>query len=165
MILLDSWSGHNSKTVNDVTPNNKLVLVKTIPSGTTGRIQPLDVFGFRVWKNFVRQFSDKVLPLGEDINLHLRNNIIKIQSLTHNQLSSPWYRNLFLYAWFKCGHTLEKPGRFDNPVEFILKQSSGHRCEAACCTNFAAFRCSWCKKYLCFLHFFMEYHFCQAYQP
>jgi len=47
-------------------------------------IQPLDVYGFRIWKNFVRTFSDR-----DDINLHLRNNIIKLQSLTHIQLSSP----------------------------------------------------------------------------
>jgi len=46
-------------------------------------IQPLDVYGFRIWKNFVRTFSDRVLLLNYDINLHLRNNIIKLQSLTH----------------------------------------------------------------------------------
>jgi len=45
---------------------------------TTGMIQSLDIYGFRIWKNFARTFSDCVLLLNYDINLHLRNNIIKL---------------------------------------------------------------------------------------
>ena len=58
-----------------------------MPKGTTAKIQPLDVFGFRIWKNFDRHFSDSVILMNSDENLHLRNNIIKLQSLVHNQLS------------------------------------------------------------------------------
>ena len=72
-----------------------------IPKGTTGKIQPLDVFGFRIWKNFVRYFSDSVILMNSDVNLHLRNNIIKLQSLVHNQSSSPRYINIFKQGWFK----------------------------------------------------------------
>ncbi|KYQ49481.1 hypothetical protein ALC60_11447 [Trachymyrmex zeteki] len=87
------------------------------PKDTTGKIQPLDVYGFRIWKNFAKRFSDTVLLLESNINLHERNNIIKLQSLIHNQLSSPRYHNLFKYSWFKSGYTNERPEEFENPVE------------------------------------------------
>jgi len=48
----------------------------------------LDVYGFRPWKNLL-YFSDLVILHNYDINLHLRNNILKTQSLIHNQFSSP----------------------------------------------------------------------------
>ncbi|CAD6208878.1 GSCOCG00010700001-RA-CDS, partial [Cotesia congregata] len=83
---------------------SKNLEIMIIPKGITGNIQPLDVFGFRIWKNFVKHFSDSVILMGQDLNLHLRNNIIKLQSLTHNQLSSPRYRDLFKYSWFKSGY-------------------------------------------------------------
>ena len=68
----------------------------------TSKIQPPDVHGLRVWKNYVRRFSDDVLLYEEDINLHLRNNIIKLQSWIHNQLSS-LYTNLFRIPGIKVG--------------------------------------------------------------
>ena len=49
-----------------------------MPKGTTGKIQPLDVFGFRIWKYFDRHFSDSVILMNRDVNLHLRNIIIKL---------------------------------------------------------------------------------------
>lgn len=59
-------------------PQNKIINIKKIPTGTTGKIQPLDVYGFRIWKNFVRTFSDNVMLMDHDMNLHVRNNIIKL---------------------------------------------------------------------------------------
>ena len=75
-------------------------------------VQPLNVYEFRTWKNYVRHFSDSVILLDYDLNLHIRNNIIKLQSLVHNQLSSPSYHSLFKYSWFKSGYIAEKPGEF-----------------------------------------------------
>jgi len=40
------------------------------------KIQPLDIYGFRIWKNFVKRFSDTVLLLESNINLHTINEII-----------------------------------------------------------------------------------------
>ncbi|XP_044594057.1 uncharacterized protein LOC123271728 [Cotesia glomerata] len=105
LLLIDSWTGHCPQVVQSVKPTNKDTEVMILPKGTTGKIQPLDVFGFRVWKNFVRYFSDRTVLMNLDINLHLRNNIIKLQSLTHIQLSSPRYINLFKYSWYKSGYT------------------------------------------------------------
>ena len=103
MLLLDSWTGHCERSVHEQKPEGKDIVLKSITKGTTSKIQPLDVYGFRVWKNYVRRFSDDVLLYEEDINLHLRNNIIKLQSLIHNQLSSSRYTNLFQYSWYKIG--------------------------------------------------------------
>ena len=64
-----------------------------ILEGTTGKVQPLDVYGFRIWKNYVRHFSDSVVLLDYNLNLNIQNNIIKLQSLVHNQLSSPRYHS------------------------------------------------------------------------
>ncbi|KAL1516408.1 hypothetical protein ABEB36_000326 [Hypothenemus hampei] len=125
-------------------------------------IQSLDVFGFRVWKNFVRKFSDAVLLHNYDINLHARNNLIKIQSLVHNQLSSPRYINLFKYSWFKSGYIEERPPEFENPVEYSFYTVSA-KCDL--CDQVAIVRCGWCKKNLCFKHFFDENHYCKTYNP
>lgn len=145
-------------------PKNKKITLKIIPKGTTGKIQPLDVFGFRIWKNYVKHFSDAVLLMNEDLNLHLRNNIIKLQSLTHNQLSSPRYRNLFKYSWYKSGYIDTKPDDFENPVEFGFGKRSNIHCEIDGCTNVAIVKCSWCKKSLCLKHFFHDYHYCSHYK-
>lgn len=66
-----------------------------------GIIQPWDIFGFRVYKNYVRHFSEFVILNEIDVVLHQRNNIIKMQSLVYNQLCSPRYKELFKYGWFK----------------------------------------------------------------
>ncbi len=79
-LLLDSLITYNDKNlINRVTPSNKQLEILTIPQ-TTGLIQTLDKYGFRLWENFVR-FSDPVLFDGQDVNLYHRNNILKLQSL------------------------------------------------------------------------------------
>ena len=117
-ILFYSWSGHCTKAVKEAKPVNKEIKFFKIPKGTTGNIQLLGVFGFQIWKNFVRHFSDNVILMNSDVNLHLRNNIIKLQSLIHNELSSPRYINIFKQGWFKSNYIDKKPENFDNPVEF-----------------------------------------------
>ena len=87
----------------------------------TTKIVPLDVFGFRIRKNFVL--------MDHDVNLHLRNNIIKLQSLTHNQLSSPRDVNHLKYSWHISGYITARPEKFENPVEFGFGESCTPHCE------------------------------------
>ena len=82
--MLDSWSGHCTEAVEREIPDDKNIRLFKIPEGTTGKIQALDVFGFRIWENFVRHFSYSVILLDKDISLHVRNNVIKSQSLVYN---------------------------------------------------------------------------------
>ena len=84
VLLLDSWSTQNESNILDRKPPNKEIIVKTIPQGTTGMIQPLDVYEFRIWKKFVRTFYDLVMLYEYEVNIHLRDNILKIQALAHN---------------------------------------------------------------------------------
>lgn len=163
LLLLDSWSGHCSDIIQEMKPADKDVASMIIPKGTTGRIQPLDVYGFRIWKNFVRRFSDTVLLHNYDVNLHLRNNIIKLQSLVHNQLSSPRYKSLFQYAWFKSGYIDERLENFPNPVDFAFDRCSVMKCSV--CGAVPMIRCSWCKKAFCLKHFFHDHHCCDKYEP
>ncbi|CAK9825615.1 hypothetical protein ANTRET_LOCUS3585 [Anthophora retusa] len=161
VLILDSWSGHCNKTVNEVTPEGKNVKLFIIPKGGTKYVQPLDVYGFRTWKNFVRRFSDIVLILNHDINLHARNNIIKLQSLVHNQFSSPRFQNFIKYSWYKSGYIDEKPNASQNPVEYCYSVENEPRCHI--CGDVAIIKCAWCKKSLCLKHFFDEYHYCRNY--
>ena len=163
MLLLDSWTGHCERSVHEQKPEGKDIVLKSIPKGTTSKIQPLDVYGFRVWKNYVRRLSDDVLLCQEEINLHLRNNIIKLESLIHNQLSSPLYTNLFQYSWYKSGYVENRLGDFESPVDFAFGENTQIKC--AYCDQIPVVRCSWCKKHLCLKHCFHEYHYCDKYEP
>jgi len=84
VLCLDSWTGQTEKKFENVEKNNREITVKKIPAGTTGMIQPLDVYTFRLWKNFLKLFSDLIMLHEFENNLHLRNNILKLQSLIHN---------------------------------------------------------------------------------
>jgi hypothetical protein len=161
VLLLDSWSGHCPAVVRDNINSNKNVEIKTIPPGTTGQIQPLDVYGFRTWKNFIRHFSDMILLMEPDLILHQRNNILKLQSLVHNQLSSPRFKNFFKYSWFKSCYLNERPNAFENPTDYCFKKYEMARCEI--CGDVAIITCAWCEKSLCLKHFFHEYHYCDTY--
>lgn len=48
LLLIDSWSGHFPQAVQKATPSNKNIHLLEIPKGTTGKIQPLHVFGFHI---------------------------------------------------------------------------------------------------------------------
>lgn len=118
------------------------------------------MYGFRVWKGYVRKFSDQIILDNYNIDLHARNNIIKLQSLVHNQLSSPKYTNLFAYSWYKSGYVDTKPEHFEHPVTFAFatfQDQYSVRCSV--CGERARIRCSWCNEAFCFKHFFDEYHY------
>ncbi|XP_076235658.1 uncharacterized protein LOC143180031 [Calliopsis andreniformis] len=45
---------------------------------------------------------------------------MKLQSLTHNQLSSPRFHNMFKHSWFKSGYLENRPDRYENPVDYCF---------------------------------------------
>ena len=157
LLLLDAWRGQCEQTILANKPLDKNVSLQVIPEGTTKFIQPLDVFTFRQWKDFVRKFSDSVLIHEYDIILHLRNNILKLQSLVHNQFSAPRYINMFRYAWYKSGYLDEHPGEFKTPANYSFSANENIYCDI--CQGIAFIRCGWCNKTLCFKHFFSDYHY------
>ena len=95
--MLDSWTGHCPNIIQRNRPDSaKDIVLLTIPAETR-KIQPLDVFGFRLWKNFIKHFSDVVMLLNLNVKLHSRNVTLKLQTSMHNQFSSPRFTNLFKY--------------------------------------------------------------------
>lgn len=166
LLCLDSWTGQTEKNFENVEKYGKDITVKIIPAGTTGMIQPLDVYTFRPWKNFLKQFSDLVMLYDFKINLHLRNNVLKLQSLTHNQFSSPRFINMFKYAWYKSGYTSEKPPRCGTPATYCFQN---HEISCKFCDEAAVMKCSWCTISMCMDHFFdIEFktkpHLCYNYK-
>ena len=118
----------------------------------------------RMWKNFARKFSDRVLLDGLDVNLHLRDNIIQLQSLIHNQFSSPRFKNFIKYAWFKSGYKVDRPPPFKTPVQICFNLTD-ETCQNDCsqCSDGVFIICSWCLYPFCFNHFFIENHICNNY--
>lgn len=121
---------------------------------TTGRVF------FRPWKNVVRKISDIFILENINIKLHLRNNIIKLQSLVHNQFSSPRFKNLIKQAWYQSGYLPNNPDDFLTPTEFCFVNIN--KCCSLCNTS-SSIKCAWCTKCFCIHHFFIEYHYCKLY--
>ena len=165
LLFVDSWSTYkDAKIIKDSTPDKKHVQIRFIPPGTTKYVQPLDVMFFRQWKNFARKITDKIILHEIDINIYQRNNIIKMQSLIHNQFSSPRYKNLIKYAWHKSGY-INRPEKFDDPTTFSFNLFDEIiSCKFTKCMDVGFMKCSWCCKILCFNHFFVQYHFCNIFE-
>ncbi|EZA57988.1 hypothetical protein X777_01996 [Ooceraea biroi] len=84
LFIADSWSSNkNDKLWNSLVKKyrNEIQLQKMIvPPGTTGMVQPCDVFFFRQWKSFTRHISDAV-----EVNskIHLRDHFLALQAFVH----------------------------------------------------------------------------------
>ncbi len=85
-----------------------------------------------------------------DVNLNDRNNIIKMHSLIHNQLSPPSFHGMIKYSWFRSGYIIENPGKFQNVIQVCFKFT-----ELVCyqCSEGVFIICSWYKFPLCLTHF------------
>jgi len=138
------------------------IQIRRIPKLTTGRIQPLDKYGFRPMKNFFRKISDLISLLQVEVTLRLRDNIIKLQSLAYNQMCSPRYQEMFKYGWYSAGYLRVHPECFQTPVEYSFPPSLGE-CDTETCGEPAFLRCGWCSKDLCFKEFFVNYHLCEEF--
>jgi len=161
--LVDSWATYNDReAIRSVTPEGNEFEILQIPPKTTAVIQPLDVYFFRTWKDIAKRFYDHVLLHNLNINLHHRDNILKLQSLIHNQFSSPRFKNSIKYAWFKARLLDSRPKSFQNCSEFCFRNLDSH-CLTEMCDVISFIRCGCCKNSFCFCHFFNDYHFCETY--
>lgn len=162
LLLVDSWTTYNDQqAIDNVKPGDKNVKILRIPPKTTPLIQPLDVYFFRMYKNFVRRFYDRVELDDIQVNLYHRDDILKLHSLVHQQFSSPIFSNFIKFSWYKSGYIKDRPPKFKTPAEHCFDHDE-EDCFSDCsqCTNGVFIKCSWCFKSFCFKHFFIEYHFC-----
>lgn len=129
-----------------------------IPKKTTDRIQPLDVFYNRQMKSIMRHAYDRVVLDQLPISMITRDNIIRLVSLTHSQMSAEIFRDLIGYAWYASGYVDSHPGVFKT-VDEVCFDINADSCQVTNCDQSPFICCSWCNKILCFNHFFIEYHF------
>ena len=77
LLLVDQWTSfRDHETIQGLVPNGKQVIVKNIPVGATSEIQPLDVFFFRILKNFVRRIHEHVKIHVPNSRIAKRENIL-----------------------------------------------------------------------------------------
>lgn len=158
LLFLDSWSGQTDPTSIDEAFNENIQCeLLQIPPKTTADIQPCDKYFFRQWKYFYQMCFDRVAIDQLQVDLRLRNNILKLHSLIHNQLSSDRFARMIKYAWYSCGYIKQDPGPFEN-VRNICFSFEVDSCSVAGCDDGSFICCSWCDKILCFHHFFVADH-------
>jgi hypothetical protein len=157
LLLSDCWGAQGANDIYDKLTNIKRL---EIPKKTTSMIQPLDVYFNRQYKVIVRKLHDYVRLYNVDINLAQRNNIIKMSSLIYNQLSSKVFNRMIQFAWFQSGYLKIDPRPFQN-VNEVCFSIVNYSCDIKNCDGTTFICCSWCKKSLCFSHFFVDYHFHQ----
>lgn len=90
LILADSWSGHSKQSQKNGLLHIGVKFLQ-IPPQTTDKLQPLDVNFNRQLKLFYNRIMEE--SFYEDMlhNVTSREGVLNVQSLMHQQLSSPLY--------------------------------------------------------------------------
>ncbi|CAF1547985.1 unnamed protein product [Adineta ricciae] len=135
LLLSDSYPGQSREEL--YLPENcggKKVTRLQIPQNTTDDLQPLDCYFNRQIKNFLKACYHRVALDELDIHLHERNNIIRLVSLMHHQLSADVFTPMIKYAWFSSSLLREDPSPFVNVNQVCFPSSETHmECEENHC--------------------------------
>lgn len=154
-LLLDQWSGFKQMIEEN---NPEEVQIHMIPAGATGLCQPLDLFYFRPKKSVVRTVVNQALFEREEFKPGQRLNILRTQSLIHNQFSAPRFVDFHREAWYKGGY-ISKPESFVSPRQYCLTLTN-YTCQIESCTNISFWKCAYCTNHLCFDCFYFKFHYC-----
>lgn len=92
ILVVDALCTQQDQTLYQL--NNKQINLISLPGKSTEHLQPLDCYGFRQWKIFVKNFTEFVELTDYDIDLHLRNNVLRLQSLILNQFQSDKFNRM-----------------------------------------------------------------------
>lgn len=163
LLVGDALNSYKDRTeINNAKPAHKEYTMEILPKGTTGMVQPLDIYFFRLYKAFTRRITDYMNMHHADVLMHLRNNILKLQTAVHFQFRSPRFKNCIKFAWHKSGYINESvnhiaPRQFCFDLDNIPDWTD--------CDRPAFIRCGWCKEYLCSEHFFISenFHYCNQF--
>lgn len=150
LLLSDCWGTQGDDEIYKNLSNVKRL---EIPKKTTSMIQPLDVYFNRQYKVIARKLYDYIRLYNIDVNMAQRNNLIKMNSLIYNQLSSTVFNRMIQFAWFQSGYLKDDPRPFQNVKEVCFTIVS-YSCDVNNCDGTTFICCSWCKRSLCFAHFF-----------
>jgi len=169
-LMVDSWSTYKNKDlIESAKPDDQELVIVTCTPGTTPLCQPLDVYGIRMMKQFVKLIYDRVVRAKLMDELHGRNSLFKLLSLTQNQMCSPRFAEMWTVGWKYPGYldeTMDEEAflKFPKPVEYCFKNEAAKRkdpCSVTGCKDFHFITCAWCRITLCFEHFFGSYHICK----
>lgn len=153
--LNDSWTGQRDPKLYEI--SGKRLVVKTFPAGSTGYMQPLDIYCFHQFKDFIKRFNEHLLITSSEIQPFNRNTILKIQSLIHNQFQSNLFTPMFRYAWYKAGF-IDEYIRFESIKEILFEFNQAY-CSTELCLSEPFIQCAYCRNVLCIDCFFVKYHF------
>lgn len=158
VLIIDSWKGYKEMTKMPEIAAKKL-RIEILPGGSTGVLQPADVYFNRTFKHFVRTVSNKIRWRHLNFVLSVRKNLLTLLDLIYNQFKAPKYKPFLQYSWYRAGYCNEHPPQFQTPVEFCLHFKGYTKCEFDNCNrNFCLMRCSHCELHLCFDHVIHHRH-------
>jgi hypothetical protein len=159
LLIIDSWPvWKDHEAIKNLVTKHIDLTIKTIPAGCTGFCQPEDFFLFRPWKTFLRKINDFISLDNILIELHTRDNSVKLQSLIYNQFTSPRFTQFLKYSWAKKGYIEENFGKFNHLVK-ISFYSANYPMHCSQCFASILLKCAWCNIHLYFDHFFGAFHF------
>ena len=149
-LLLDSWTPNKDDVLSGLfSPDTVSFKKRLIPAGCTGLIQPLDVYFFRPYKNFIKYVTDTIV-LSRDTNIWHRDKFLALQSFTLYQFSAPLFRNMIRFAFHKAGYLDEEPEAFQTPIQYCFDSLTTDCCSQ--CEVIAVVRCAHCTQCFCLDH-------------
>lgn len=149
VLIIDAWTGYKEMMQMPQIAKKKLKIIQ-LPPGTTGRLQPADVYFNRPFKNMFRRVCNRVRWQYNDFTLAKRENILMILNMLWYQFKAPRFADFLKYAWFRAGYIQEHPPEFQTPAQFCLDFKGYVKCEADFCAHFCLLKCAYCEKHYCF---------------
>ena len=90
------------------------------------RVQSLDCYFNTQIKNFLKACYHLVALDELDIHLHERNNVIRLVSLMHNQLTADVFTPMIKYAWFSGDLISDDPSPLVRVNQLCFASSGTH---------------------------------------
>jgi hypothetical protein len=106
-----------------------------------------------------RRLYNRVLLDELDINISERNNIIRLMSLTHNQLSSEVFHRMIQYPWYTSGYTENHQGSFKTVSEVCFSFDATICAMSSCDVWVHSFAAAGVPNHYVSIIFFLNYHF------
>lgn len=107
-----------------------------------GKIQPLDVPFFWLYKTFIYLIKDTAI-LQSGVNIWHHNSCLLLQTVTIFQFTVPFLSKIIQYPFYQSGDLDEKSGTSITPHNFYFKQIVIYRaivilahCEQSICVHF-----------------------------
>ena len=161
LLLSDSWSAQSDPKLYEKSMcGGKDIVGLEILSKTTSDLQPLDTFFNRQIKNFIKKVHQLVALDEIDVHMSDRNNIIKLVSLLHKQLSAPVFGPMIRYAWYAASLLKDDPSPFQSVLEVCFPSATTNEgCNVHNFEESVFITCAICFKKLCFTDFFAYYYY------